>query len=171
MSIKNNTTSLQSLLEAVNALPEAENLDTEISTQTTLLSEQDTKIAQLAEILASKASGSSSSDELCTITFYDPDNVAHEGDLYCLYLNEYHYLSTNYISDGVKINTCKNSFILFITSDTRFIPGWGDIMYDYSGAVGDELCDNQQFFGYSTFGEGTTGSVTIRLDDFLPEPI
>lgn len=39
MSIKNNTTSLQSLLEQINNLPEAENLDTEISTQATLLSE------------------------------------------------------------------------------------------------------------------------------------
>lgn len=131
-----NTEEAMSLSTMESHISEA---NTEISTQTTLLSEQDAKIAQLAEILASKASGSSSSDELCTITFYDPDNVAHEGDLYCLYLNEYHDLSTDYISDGVKINTCKNSFILFITSDTRFIPGWGDIMYDYSGAVGDEL--------------------------------
>lgn len=62
MSIKTNTISLQNLLDAVNALPEAsnsENLDVEISTQATLLSEQDAKIAELAEILASKASGGS----------------------------------------------------------------------------------------------------------------
>lgn len=63
MSIKQNITSLQNLLEAVNNLPEAttqENLDAEISTQATLLSEQDAKITELAQVLASKASGGSS---------------------------------------------------------------------------------------------------------------
>lgn len=64
MSIKTNTASLQNLLDAVNNLPDAgvaENLDAEMSTQSTLLSEQDAKIAQLAEILSGKASGSGSS--------------------------------------------------------------------------------------------------------------
>lgn len=70
MSIKNNTTSLQSLLEMVNSLPEAENLDTEILTQTTLLSEQDAKIAELAQVLAGKAGGGggSNSGNIETIT-------------------------------------------------------------------------------------------------------
>lgn len=75
MSIKTNTISLQSLLEQVNALPEAENLDAEISTQTTLLSEQDAKIAELAQVLADKTSGSTSSIEVCNVqvgfTSYD----------------------------------------------------------------------------------------------------
>ena len=56
MSISNNTQKLQSLMDKINALPEAENLDEEISTQETLISEQDAKIAELAEILAGKAS-------------------------------------------------------------------------------------------------------------------
>ena len=67
MSILNNTTALQNeqtelqnLLASVNALPEAgsggENLDAEISAQETLISEQDAKITELAEILSSKAS-------------------------------------------------------------------------------------------------------------------
>lgn len=63
MSILNNTTALQneqtelqSLLASVNALPEGENLDAEISAQETLISEQDAKITELAEILSSKAS-------------------------------------------------------------------------------------------------------------------
>lgn len=60
MSIKNNTTSLQSLLEQVNSLPEAENLDTELSAQTTLIAEQDAKIAELAQVLAGKAGGDDS---------------------------------------------------------------------------------------------------------------
>lgn len=70
MSIKNNTTSLQDLLDKVNALPEAENLDTEISTQSTLLSEQDAKIAELAQVLAGKAGGGSGGTpiETCTVT-------------------------------------------------------------------------------------------------------
>lgn len=63
MSIKNNITSLQSLLEKVNALPEAtdgENLDVEISTQENLLAEQDAKIAELAQVLTSKSGGNKS---------------------------------------------------------------------------------------------------------------
>jgi hypothetical protein len=47
-------------MDKINALPEAENLDEEISTQTTLISEQDDKIAELADILSSKTSGSNS---------------------------------------------------------------------------------------------------------------
>lgn len=70
MSIKNNTTSLQNLLEQVNSLPKAENLDTEILTQTTLLSEQDAKIAELAQVLVGKTGGGggSSSGNIETIT-------------------------------------------------------------------------------------------------------
>lgn len=56
MSIKNNTTSLQSVLEALSNKTAGENLDEEISAQETLISEQDAKIAELAEILSSKAS-------------------------------------------------------------------------------------------------------------------
>lgn len=43
----------------VDAISEikTENLDTELSTQATLLSEQDAKIAELAEVLATKAGG------------------------------------------------------------------------------------------------------------------
>lgn len=82
MSIKNNTISLQSLLDKVNALPEAtvaENLDTELDTQATLLSEQDAKIAELAEILSGKAGGGSGSIsyDTCTISI-----VAEGGWLY-----------------------------------------------------------------------------------------
>ncbi len=71
MSIKQNITSLQNLLEQVNSLPEVENLDTEISTQSTLLSEQDAKIAELAEILAGKTCVSPV--ELCLVQFQISD--------------------------------------------------------------------------------------------------
>jgi hypothetical protein len=48
MSIKNNTTDLQALLEVANSLPVAENLDTELSTQ-------DDLIAQIASALEGKS--------------------------------------------------------------------------------------------------------------------
>ena len=68
--LKQNTTTIQELLNTINSLPNAENLDTELDTQATLLSEQDAKIAELAEILAGKASGGSgsSSYDTCTIS-------------------------------------------------------------------------------------------------------
>jgi hypothetical protein len=71
MSIKQNITSLQNLLEQVNALPDAgvaENLDAELNTQTTLLSEQDAKIAELAQVLAGKAGGGSCNLNVANIT-------------------------------------------------------------------------------------------------------
>jgi hypothetical protein len=74
MSIKTNTTSLQDLLERVNELPKAENLDTEISTQTELISEQDAKIAELAQVLAGKAGGGSSSYNTCIVTINSEDS-------------------------------------------------------------------------------------------------
>lgn len=67
--LKQNTTTIQELLNTINNLPEAENLDTEISTQTTLLSEQDTKIAELAQVLAGKAGGADQvSYDTCTVS-------------------------------------------------------------------------------------------------------
>lgn len=64
---------LQQAIEKANGLPEstggaAENLDAEFATQEILLTEQDAKIAELAEILASKASGGTSVVETCTVT-------------------------------------------------------------------------------------------------------
>lgn len=60
MSIKNNTTSLQSLLEQANSLPEAENLDTEISIQTALIAQIQATVDSLPE--ADSGSGSISYD-------------------------------------------------------------------------------------------------------------
>lgn len=83
MSIKTNTTSLQNLLEQVNALPEVgsvelpevENLDTEISTQSTLLLEQDAKIAELAQVLAGKASSSENNFKTAKITIQSSSRI------------------------------------------------------------------------------------------------
>lgn len=58
MNILSNTNLLNSLLEQANSLPDVENLDEEISAQSELISEQDAKIAELAEVLAGKAGGS-----------------------------------------------------------------------------------------------------------------
>jgi hypothetical protein len=54
-NILNNTTSLQEVLEVLQTKAAGENLDEEISTQSTLITEQDAKLAELAEILSNKA--------------------------------------------------------------------------------------------------------------------
>lgn len=65
--LESNNADLQTILDKVNNLPNAggavENLDVEFATQETLLTEQDAKIAELGEILASKTSGV----ETCTV--------------------------------------------------------------------------------------------------------
>lgn len=59
VNLQTKNSKLQSILNTINTLPDAgeagENLDEEITTQTTLLSEQDTKISELSNILASKS--------------------------------------------------------------------------------------------------------------------
>jgi hypothetical protein len=67
--LKQNTTTIQELLDTINTLPTAENLDTELSSQTTLISEQDAKIAELAQVLAGKAGGGDKvSYDTCTVS-------------------------------------------------------------------------------------------------------
>jgi hypothetical protein len=71
MSIQNNTVLLNTLLEKVNNLPEAttqEDLTAEIAAQNDIIAEQDAKIAELAEVLAGKASGSGNVKcDTCTV--------------------------------------------------------------------------------------------------------
>ena len=57
--LKQNTTTIQEILNTINSLPSVEDLNEELETQSNLLSEQDAKIAELAEILANKAAGGS----------------------------------------------------------------------------------------------------------------
>lgn len=59
MGISTNTTSLEEILEAVNELPEPENLDTE-------LNEQDALITQIATALEGKTGGTDTSDATAT---------------------------------------------------------------------------------------------------------
>lgn len=47
-NLANNTTTLQVILDAVNALPEAENLDSELATQDTLIADIQTALATKA---------------------------------------------------------------------------------------------------------------------------
>lgn len=67
MSIKTNTTDLQALLEVANNLPTVENLDTELSTQ-------DTLIADIMTALEGKTAGGGGSAEIsiCTAFITDP---------------------------------------------------------------------------------------------------
>lgn len=74
MSLNTNITNLQEILDKVNNLPSSEpqeNLEEELNTQSALISEQNAKIAELAEVLANKASGSSGQDikyDTCTVS-------------------------------------------------------------------------------------------------------
>lgn len=73
MSLNTNITNLQEVLNKVNTLPSAENLEDELNSQSALILEQNAKIAELADILADKASGSSGQDikyDTCTISIY-----------------------------------------------------------------------------------------------------
>lgn len=68
MSLNTNITNLQEILDKVNALPRAENLEHELNSQSALISEQSIKIAELTEILANKAGGSNGNVKTCTVT-------------------------------------------------------------------------------------------------------
>lgn len=69
MSLNTNITNLQEILDKVNTLPSAENLENELNSQSALISEQNAKIAELANILANKTGGGSGKDiETCTCT-------------------------------------------------------------------------------------------------------
>ena len=74
MSLNTNITNLQEILDKVNNLPNSEpqeNLEEELNAQSILLEEQNAKIAELANVLANKASGGSGKDiETCTCTIY-----------------------------------------------------------------------------------------------------
>ncbi len=71
MSLNTNITNLQEILDKVNTLPSAENLENELNSQSILISEQNAKIAELANVLANKAGGGSGKDiETCTCTIY-----------------------------------------------------------------------------------------------------
>jgi hypothetical protein len=65
--LQSNNTDLQTVLQTLQTKAAGENLDSELNTQSTLLLEQDTKIAELAEVLANKAGGGSVSYDTCTV--------------------------------------------------------------------------------------------------------
>lgn len=115
MSIKTNTTSLQDLLESVNALPEAENLDTEISTQSTLLSEQDAKIAELAQVLTGKAGGNGdTSIKTCTVTVESDFFMRHNYGSTILMTA---YEDNKFVNKEHSIRTCPDSSSNSLTFD------------------------------------------------------
>lgn len=120
MSIKNNTALLNSLLEQANNLPNKENLDEELTTQNALLSEQDAKIAELAEVLAGKASGGGESPiETCKLTV---KNLRGFESLNVVLLEDGDLLATGYtksdqaLRDSFVLDVVKNSRINFINN-------------------------------------------------------
>lgn len=118
--LKQNTTTIQELLNTINSLPEAENLDTEISTQSTLLSEQDAKIAELAQVLAGKAGGSSGTNvETYTGTV---SNNWHLGETATVYYTDSSMTIQMFDVDGNKtdnkvIEVAKNTVIAIVYSN------------------------------------------------------
>lgn len=87
MSIKTNTTDLQALLEVANNLPTAENLDTELSTQ-------DTLIANIMTALEGKTAGGGYSD----------DDIGH------FYFFGEHYGSCSFIKGMTWVEFCDSVF-------------------------------------------------------------
>lgn len=77
--LQNNTLELQNILETINNLPNnsssSENLDAEISTQQTLIAEQDAKIAELAQVLVSKAGSSENNFKTAEITIQSSSRI------------------------------------------------------------------------------------------------
>lgn len=68
MSLNTNITNLQEVLNKVNTLPSAENLKDELNSQSALISEQNAKIAELANVLANKAGNKNTKYDTCTIS-------------------------------------------------------------------------------------------------------
>ena len=73
-SLEGNNTDLQTILNKINDLPSAtqsENLDAEMSAQTTALSEQDTMIASIVTALEGKAAGGGVSTKRINLNWDD----------------------------------------------------------------------------------------------------
>lgn len=68
MSLNTNITNLQEVLDKVNTLPNTENLEDELNSQSALISEQNTKIAELANVLANKVNNKNIKYDTCTVS-------------------------------------------------------------------------------------------------------
>lgn len=68
------------IISGINGIEGGENLDAEISSQNAIIAEQDAKIAELAEVLAGKASGSGGGNNTVKVTIV--------GDGLACYLDE-----------------------------------------------------------------------------------
>lgn len=171
--LQTNLTSLQAILDSVNSLPQAtvaENLDEEISTQEALISEQDAKIAELAQVLAGKAGSSGESEiETCTV------NISTIGKSYGFGSDSGTIIYTT-VEDGkmvhkrldgsmtnLSINVVCNSF--FIIDESGLSCG-----HEYHGL---ELLAGSSFNGFVfsrircfhvTASAGETASLIIEID-------
>lgn len=169
MSIKQNITNLQNLLAQVNALPEAENFDIEISTQSTLLSEQDTKIAELAEILNSKATSGGISIKTCTV------NISTTGKDYG-FGSEYGTIVYTAFENGkmvakrldgvmtsLSINAVCGSFLLINESHNRVSHSFFGLEA-LEGPEFNPFEDGRLWCFYITASADETATLTIEMD-------
>lgn len=114
--------------DMVRAIQTGENLDTELTAQDTLLAAQSAKIAELAEILESKAA--SGGVDTCTVSYY-----ATDGDWYGCYFtqvkNGQMLVASNPMeyteSNAIEITVPCGSLIMF--------EGWGSGNVEASSGV------------------------------------
>lgn len=199
MSLKNNTTNLQQLLNSVNNLPEASNgvelpdltnegtaadlvigkelidgdgnkvtgtftIDEEIINQSTLLSEQNAKIAELAEVLAGKAAGSGeTSIATCDVTvtqsglpirnYYTTAFTESEGIF--LLTNDVHGPNTPFVLQNV---VCGSTITLYT---------YPPIIFGYAVTGGAVLINQTSEWCVFSIPQQPTGEViiTVREDD------
>ena len=181
--LQRNTATIQSLINKINTLPEdtssssSENLDDEISAQTILLSEQEAKITELAEVLADKASGNSGdSPNSCDVSLKAHlmygDAPSCEIFIYTTFENskiitkiiDYHELF-NYSSDTVvdevkeaNISVLQNSFI-FVYSQNSYNPGNTATNLSNNITIWESSSGD---FGIFLVGEGSTANIEFN---------
>lgn len=122
---QSNNADLQGLIDLANSLPEAENLDTELTTQ-------DALIAQIATALEGKTGASGGADiETCTVTISDA-NSYFQYIIATVFENNIisRYCSTD--SSGASLNNVIKGTSVIIVSNN-------DIVQESSGCIIQEL--------------------------------
>lgn len=172
--LQSNNTDLQTVLQTLQTKAAGtENLDTEISTQSTLLSEQDAKIAELAQVLANKAAvgneNSGAEFETCTIDISKIGKdygFGHEsGTIVYTTLENGKMIAKrlNGIMDNLSINVVCNSFLLIYEGARR-------IRHSFSGLEVIDSLEFSPFFTsnlycfYVTASAGETANLIIEID-------
>lgn len=121
MSVNSKMTALADEIRELSGTTEAIGLDAmkihvgeandAISVQSNLISEQDAKIAELAQVLAGKASGGSNSVETCTGTFQAASAGLMDGPAAVTYTNQNGMIVTEDLCYEDTFTVVKNSMV------------------------------------------------------------